>query len=76
MHRPHFNPGKGPVPILQEAGWAPGTVWTGGKSGIQYRTVQPVVSRNTDWATQPTASYILLFIMKKYAWKYQFPKYF
>jgi len=25
-------PGKEPVPILQEAGWAPGLVWTGGKS--------------------------------------------
>ena len=24
--------GKHPVPILQEAGWAPGPVWTGGKS--------------------------------------------
>ena len=30
--RPHFIPGKGPVPISQEAGWAPGPVWTGGKS--------------------------------------------
>ena len=30
--RPHFTPGKNPVPILQEAGWAPGPVWTGGKS--------------------------------------------
>ena len=30
--RPHFSPGKDPVPILQEAGWAPGRVWTGGKS--------------------------------------------
>ena len=29
--RPQFNPGKDPVPILQEAGWAPGPVWTGGK---------------------------------------------
>ena len=29
--RPHFTPGKDPVPILQEAGWAPGSVWTGGK---------------------------------------------
>ena len=26
------TPGKDPVPILQEAGWAPGPVWTGGKS--------------------------------------------
>ena len=25
-------PGKDPVPILQEAGWAPWPVWTGGKS--------------------------------------------
>ena len=32
MPRPHFTPGKDPVPILQEAGWAPGPVWTGGKS--------------------------------------------
>ena len=30
--RPHFNPGKDPVPILQEAGCAPGPVWMGGKS--------------------------------------------
>jgi len=30
--RPHFTPGKDPVPILQEARWAPGPVWTGGKS--------------------------------------------
>jgi len=26
------TPGKDPVPIVQEAGWAPGSVWTGGKS--------------------------------------------
>ena len=30
--RPHFTPGKDPVPIVQEAGWAPGPIWTGGKS--------------------------------------------
>ena len=30
--RPHFTPGIDPVPILQEAGWVPGPVWTGGKS--------------------------------------------
>ena len=28
-------PGKDPVPILQEAGWVPGPVWTGGKSRPQ-----------------------------------------
>jgi hypothetical protein len=30
--RPHSTPGKDAVPILQEAGWAPGPAWTGGKS--------------------------------------------
>ena len=30
--RPHFTPRKDAVPILQEAGWTPGPVWTGGKS--------------------------------------------
>ena len=30
--RPHFTPGKDPVPVLQEARWATGPVWTGGKS--------------------------------------------
>ena len=32
--RPHFTPGKDPVSILQEAGWAPGPVWMGGKSRL------------------------------------------
>ena len=32
MPRPYFALGKDPVPILQEAEWAPGPVWTGGKS--------------------------------------------
>jgi len=30
--RPHFTPGKDPVPVLQEAGWARGPVWTRGIS--------------------------------------------
>ena len=30
--RPHYTPGKDLLPILQEAGWSPGPVWTGGKS--------------------------------------------
>ena len=31
MPRLHFIPGKDTVPILQEARWVPGLVWTGGK---------------------------------------------
>jgi hypothetical protein len=30
--RPLFTLGKDPVPIVQEAGWAPGLVWTGAKN--------------------------------------------
>ena len=30
--RPHFTPREDPVPILQEAVWAPGPVWAGRKS--------------------------------------------
>ena len=36
QHAPaYFTPGKDQVPIAQEAGWAPGPVWTGGKSRPQ-----------------------------------------
>jgi len=48
------TPGKESVPIVQEAGWAPGPVWTGSENfvptGIRSRTVQPMASRCTDWA--------------------------
>jgi hypothetical protein len=30
--RPLFTPRKDPVPIVQEAGWAPGPVWTGAEN--------------------------------------------
>jgi hypothetical protein len=52
-------PGKGPpVPIVQEAGWAPEPVWTQGleekfPAPVKDRTpiVQPVVRHYTAWAT-------------------------
>jgi len=45
--RPLFTLGKDPVPIVQEARWAPGPVWTGAENlvpppGVDPRTVQPV----------------------------------
>ena len=56
--RPHFTPGKDPVPIVQEAGGGPqgrsGRAENLVPTGIRFRTVQPVVSRYTDWATRPT----------------------
>jgi hypothetical protein len=55
--RPLFTPGKDPVPIVQEAGWATGPVWTGAKISLSPefdpRTVQLVNSRYTDYATWP-----------------------
>ena len=44
-------PGKDPVPIVQEAGWAPGPVWMVENltpPGFDPRTDHPVVSRCTD----------------------------
>jgi len=56
--RPHITPRKDPVPIVQEAGWASGPVWTGAEKlvppGFDTRTVQPVGSRYTDYATRHT----------------------
>ena len=61
--RPHFTPGKDPPPILQEAGWALGPVWTGGKPRPRRDSIpdraQPVVSRYTDWTTLPTTTTII-----------------
>jgi hypothetical protein len=48
----YLPPGKDPVPIVQEAGWALGPVWKGAATlappGFDPRTVQPVASRYTD----------------------------
>jgi hypothetical protein len=50
-----FTPGKDPVPILQEAGWAPGSIWIGAENlvttGIRSPDLPAVASRYTDWAT-------------------------
>jgi len=64
--RPHFTPGKDPVPILQEAGWPQcrsGRAENLVPTGIRFRTVQPVVSRYTDWATRPMCIRMYLWIV-------------
>jgi hypothetical protein len=47
-----YTPGKDPVPIVQEAGWAPEPVWIGAENlappGFDPRTFQRVASRYTD----------------------------
>jgi len=41
-------PGKDPVPIVQEAGWAPGPVWTGAETFMEHDvrlwTTGPIVA--------------------------------
>ena len=44
--RPHITPGKDPVPVLQEAGWAPGQVWMGGKSRPHRDSIPDRPARN------------------------------
>ena len=52
--RPLFTPGKDPVPIVQEAGWAPGPVWTDAENLAPHRdsipgpsSPQPIAIRTT-----------------------------
>jgi hypothetical protein len=56
-------PGQNPVPIVQEAGWAPGPVWTGGKNltttGIQ----------SLDRAARSQPLYLLSYYGLLYFWR-------
>ena len=60
-----FTPGKDPVPIVQETGWAPEPVWIGAENlappGFDPWTFQPAASRYTDCAiTAPAETYVKL----------------
>jgi len=62
--RPHFIPGKYLVHILQDAGWAPGSNRTGGKSRPHRDSIpdfQPVVTILTEL---PGPTFILLTFFK------------
>jgi hypothetical protein len=54
---PLFIPGKDPVPIIQEAGWAPGPVWTGAENlaptGIR-SSDRPARSQSLYWLRYPS----------------------
>ena len=51
----HFTPRKDPVPIFQEAGWAPGPVWTGKKSRPHRDSIpdRPACSQSLYWLSYP-----------------------
>ena len=58
-----FTPGKDPVPIVHEAGWVTGPVWTGAEilaspPAFDPRTVKPVASRYADYAIPAAPSTI------------------
>ena len=50
-----FNPGKDPVPILQEAGWAPGPAWTGAEN------LAPTCIRSPDRPSRSESLYRLTY---------------
>jgi len=62
--RPHFTPGKDPVPILQEAGWTPGPVWTGGKSRPHRNSIldRPAPSQSLYRLSYPVHNIIILLL--------------
>ena len=58
--RPHLTPGKDPVPILQEVGWASAPVWTGGKSCPHRDSIpdRPARSQSLYRLSYPTHGYV------------------
>jgi hypothetical protein len=53
---PHFTPGKDPVPIVQEAGWAPGPVSTGAEN------LAPTGIRSSDRPARSQSLYRLSYL--------------
>jgi len=53
--RPLFTPGKDAVPIVQEAGWAPGLVWTDAEN------LAPTNIRSTDRSARSQSLYRLSY---------------
>jgi len=68
--RPHFTPGKDTVPILQKAGWAPGPVWTGGKSHPHRDSIpdRPARSQSLYWLSYPAHFYFMCLFIFKNKW--------
>jgi hypothetical protein len=50
-----FTPGKDPVPIVQEAGWAPGPVWVGAEN------LSPTGVRSADLSARSESVYRLSY---------------
>jgi hypothetical protein len=61
------TPGKDPVPILQEAGWAPRPIWKGGKSRPHRDSIpdRPARSQLLYRLSYPAHIYICIQIFAK-----------
>ena len=76
--QPHFTPEKDPVPVIQEAGWAPGAVWTGGKMFVKWSSIQVEVSvltgpqQSLDILLSCCGVYSVTFITVALKWYSQF----
>jgi hypothetical protein len=64
MPRPYLTPGKDPVPILQEAGWASGPVWTGAEN------LAPIGIRSPDRPARRQSLYRLRYPAHLYIYVY------
>ena len=66
--RPHITPEKDPVPILQEAGWVPRPVWTGGKSHPHRDSIPNTfdsISDNLRTTVPSMACWLAIFVIKR-----------
>jgi len=73
--RPHFTPGKTRYPFYRRLGGPQGRSGRAENlvlTGIRSRTVQPVVSRYTDWATGPASSVLFVFNVRGGMHKFTF----
>ena len=64
MPWPHLTPGKDPVPIVQEAGWASGPVWTGAEN------LAPAGSRSPDRPAHRQSLYRLRYPARQHCVKF------
>ena len=63
-----FTPGKEPVPIVQEAGWAPGPIWTGAEDLAPTRIRSP--DRPARSQSLYRLSYLAHYIREVLCWNF------
>jgi hypothetical protein len=67
--RPHFTPGKDRVPTVQEAGWAPGTVWNYTNRPLAKYVVCSISDVHLKYKTSRNWFYSCLECLLSFYWK-------